>query len=121
MAKRTAKQQMPDICDIIVKAIEDKKGEDIVKIDLTTIKNSYFDTFIICTGNSAPQVEAICDSIDEHLRNVDVKPMHIEGLENKEWVIMDYFNVLVHIFRPEARAYYGLEQLWADADFNKIG
>ena len=110
-----------DISELIVQALLEKGGVDVTVIDLKKINHVYFDYFIVCTGNSKPHVETLCDFVQEQTQRVaGVKPLHVEGLENKEWILLDYFNILVHIFLPEAREYYQLESLWGDADIQKF-
>ncbi|MBO7586621.1 MAG: ribosome silencing factor [Bacteroidales bacterium] len=107
--------------ELIIQALIEKQGADIQCIDLKKINHVYFDYFIVCTGNSKPHVETLCDYVQEQTQRVaNLKPVHVEGLENKEWVLLDYFNVLVHIFQPEAREYYNIEALWNDADIQKF-
>ena len=99
----------------IIKGIFEKKGENILKIDLRKIENRITDYFVICHGNSTTHVSAICDSVDDAARKAGMKPMHIEGLENSFWVLIDYGSVVVHIFLEEYRNFYNLETLWSDA------
>ena len=104
-----------------VKGIEEKKGSDIVCINLKKIPNSACDYFLICEGNSRTQVQAIAGSVEEMVKqNTGSRPWHVEGLQNAEWVLMDYVDVAVHIFQPEARSHYNLENMWADADVKEI-
>ena len=104
-----------------VQGIEEKKGNDIVCVDLKKIPNSACDYFVICEGGSRTQVQAIAESIEEHVeKNTGNRPWHVEGLTNAEWVLMDYVDVAVHIFQPEARIHYNLENLWADAETKKL-
>lgn len=107
--------------ELIIQALIEKQGIDVCCINLKKINHVYFDYFIVCTGNSKPHVETLCDYVQFQTKKVaDVKPLHVEGLENKEWIILDYFNVLVHIFQPEARQYYNIESLWGDADIQRF-
>ena len=107
--------------ELIIQALIEKQGVDIHCLNLKKINHVYFDYFIICTGTSIPHVEPLCDFLQEQTTRVEnVKPLNVEGLENKEWVLLDYFNILVHIFQPEAREYYQLESLWGDADIQKF-
>ena len=100
----------------ITEGIQEKKGKNIVVADLTNIDDTICQYFIICEGNSTSQVSAIVDSIKDYtLKEAKTKPFAIDGLRNAEWVAMDYSNVLVHVFLPEARQFYNLEHLWADA------
>lgn len=105
----------------ITEAIQDKKGKNIVIADLTAIEDTICNYFIICQGNSPAQIGAIVDSIKEKARKeAGRKPAVVDGQRNGEWVAMDYADVLVHIFQPEARSYYNLEHLWADAQLTHI-
>jgi ribosome-associated protein len=100
----------------VIKGIFEKKGQNILKIDLRKLENRITDFFVICHASSGTQVGAICDSIDDTTRKESgEKPLHIEGLENCFWVLLDYGNVIVHVFLEEYRNFYSLESLWADA------
>ncbi|MCX6255992.1 MAG: ribosome silencing factor [Bacteroidia bacterium] len=100
----------------IVKGIYEKKGQNVLKIDLRKLENRITDYFVICHASSGTQVGAICDSVDDMVRKeAGEKPLHIEGLDNCFWVLLDYGNVIVHIFLEEYRNFYSLESLWADA------
>lgn len=100
----------------IIEGIFEKKGQNVLKIDLRKLENRIADYFVICHGTSATQVDAICDSVEDTARKLaGEKPLRIEGLENCFWVLLDYGNVVVHIFLEEHRNFYSLESLWADA------
>ena len=100
---------------MIVEAIREKKGHRIVTIDLTEVDNSICDTFIICHGESTTQVGAVTESIVKQLKEkAGIRAHHVEGLQNSQWVLMDFFDVLVHVFLEEYRSFYRLEELWAD-------
>lgn len=92
----------------------DKKAEDIQVLDLTTL-GSITDYFVVCSGRSSRQTQAIADRIQEVLREAGVRPGHVEGYASGEWILMDYVDFVVHIFTEEKRAYYALEKLWSDA------
>ncbi|MBP5778055.1 MAG: ribosome silencing factor [Prevotella sp.] len=110
-----------ELVKIITEAIQEKKGSNIVVADLTKIEGTICRFFIICTGNSPAQVEAITESIGDMARErLKEKPTHVVGLENAQWVAMDYGDVLVHIFLPDVREYYDLEHLWEDAPLERI-
>ncbi|MDY6326178.1 MAG: ribosome silencing factor [Bacteroidales bacterium] len=110
-----------NIEEIIIQALIEKQGVDIRCVNLKKINHVFFDYFIICTGSSKPHVETLCDFVQHQTqKTAGVKPLHVEGLENKEWVLLDYFNVIVHIFQPEAREYYNIESLWGDAEVQKF-
>ncbi len=101
---------------IITEAIEDKKGEDIVVIDLRHTDGAITSYFVICTGNSPAQVEAIAQQVGDKCRDeAGEKPVGVNGLGNDQWVAIDFVDIIVHIFLPEQRAFYDLENLWEDA------
>ncbi len=105
----------------VIKGILDKQGHDVLKIDLRKIENRIADYFVICHGTSITQVDAICDSVEDIVRiDAGEKPLHVEGLENCYWVLVDYGDVVVHIFLEQYRKFYSLETLWADASFEEI-
>ena len=109
------------LVESIVKGIQEKKGTDIVIADLRGIDGTICDYFVICQGNSPTQIDAITDSVEETVRlEAGEKPVKIAGLTNAEWVAMDYTDILVHIFLPEMRQYYNLEDLWEDAKLTRV-
>lgn len=115
------KQNEPALTEVIIEALADKKAKDTVIIDFTGSGNSICDAFVICHGNSRPQVEALTEGVIENVsKKTGQKPLHKEGLENAEWILIDYGDVLVHIFQETTRNFYNLEQLWADAKITKI-
>jgi ribosome-associated protein len=100
----------------VIKGIFEKKGQNVLKIDLRKLENRITDYFVICHASSGTQVSSICDSVDETVRKeAGEKPLHVEGLDNCFWVLLDYGNVIVHVFLEEYRNFYSLESLWADA------
>ena len=114
MKKRTDEEA--PILESIVKGIFEKKGNDVLKIDLRKLENRIADFFVICHGTSTSQVDSICDSVEDTVKkNAGEKPLHVEGRDNCFWVLLDYGNVIVHIFLEEYRNFYSLESLWADA------
>ncbi|MCC5929286.1 MAG: ribosome silencing factor [Cyclobacteriaceae bacterium] len=115
--KTTAEQ----LSNIVVKGIQEKKGSDIVMLNLQKVGSSVADYFIICTGNSEAQIDAIRESIEKEVhKETRQHPWHIEGLQNKQWVLLDYVDVVVHIFQKDIRTYFSLEDLWGDADLTYI-
>jgi len=105
----------------VVKGIFEKKGKDVLKIDLRNLENRITDYFVICHGSSTTQVDTICDSVEDTVRKMaGEKPLHVEGLDNCFWVLLDYGNVIVHIFLEEYRNFYSLESLWADASIEAM-
>lgn len=110
-----------ELSEIIIESMLKKNGEDVILIDLGSINNTLFDKFIICTANSGIQAETICDEIIFSVqRETKIKPVAVEGKMNREWILIDYFDTLVHIFIPETRSFFKLEQLWADAEIKHI-
>jgi ribosome-associated protein len=105
----------------IIEAIQEKKGKEIVKLDLQDLKNTICDYFIICQGDSNTQVRAIADNIEKQaFLKLENKPHHIEGRENSQWILVDFFSVVVHIFQVEQRKFYKLEDLWSDGKLEII-
>ncbi len=105
----------------IIAGIEGVKGNDIQILDLREIENTVCDYFIICSGNSNTQVNAITQSVNKTVsKSIQEKPWHIEGTENAEWVLMDYVSVVVHVFQKHIREFYNIEELWGDAKTTAI-
>jgi ribosome-associated protein len=98
-----------------IKAAEDKKAEHFVVLNLRKA-GGFTDFFVICSGTNPRQIRAIADAVMEALAEESVKPAHIEGYDRSEWILLDYFDFVVHIFAPETRTFYGLERLWGNAD-----
>ena len=104
------------IIKTIITAIQDKKGENIISLDLRKINEAVADFFIICEAGNQPQIRAIAENIEEQVRvHCDEKPYHHEGYKALQWVLIDYVNVVVHIMLPENRKFYKLEEMWSDA------
>jgi len=102
--------------DLIIDSIQDIKGKNIIKLDLRELEDAPTDFFIICEGDSNTQVSSIAANIRKRLKHeADTFASHVEGEQNALWVLMDYFNVVVHVFYKETRKYYELEDLWSDA------
>lgn len=105
----------------IVLGLQDRKGLDIRILDLTKIQDASFDYFVIAHGTSKTQTEALGESVIEKVKEtIQEKPLHKEGFMNAEWILLDYGNIIVHIFQEDKREFYNLEQLWADARIEKI-
>ena len=110
-----------DLLANIIKRIEEVKGNDIDILDLREIDNAACDYFVICNGNSNTQVNAIVNSIQKTVsKSIKDKPWHVEGTDNAEWVLMDYVNIVVHVFQKHIREYYNIESLWGDAKITTI-
>lgn len=112
-AKKSRK--LPSEVSSAVRAALDKKAHDVVVLDLRHTP-AFTDFFVLCSGLSQRQVKAIADAVEETLRAAKVRPAHIEGYDRAEWVLMDFFSFIVHVFTPQTRAFYGLERLWGDAE-----
>jgi ribosome-associated protein len=98
-----------------VRAALDKKALDVVVLDLRNTP-AFTDFFVLCSGLSQRQVKAIADSVEETLRAAKIRPAHVEGYDRADWVLMDFFTFIVHVFTPQTREFYSLERLWGDAD-----
>ena len=110
-----------DLANALVEGILKKKGEEILVLDLKKLPHAMADYFIICEASNERQVNAIADQLEREVRKkIKEKPWHVEGKENLEWVLIDYFNVVVHIFKKETRKFYALEDLWADGEIVKL-
>jgi len=121
MAKKQIQAASGLLADIIIHGMQEKKGQDIILMDLRKIHNAMSDYFIVCHGTSKTQVDAIANAVAEEVKKaIGENPIHKEGLENSEWILMDYFDVVVHIFEESRRDFYNLEKLWADAEITKI-
>lgn len=104
------------LCDLIIDAIQDIKGKNIVRLDLKSLDESPADYFVICEGESHTQVKGISDNIYKRLRDeMDLRPYKTEGEQHANWILVDYFDIVIHIFYKETRGYYDLEDLWSDA------
>jgi ribosome-associated protein len=117
--RRTAKAPksagLPKAIELAVRAAEDKKAENIAVLDLRDA-HGFTDYFVICTGTNSRQIRAIADGITDALAAAGSKPNHVEGYDRSGWVLVDYFDFIVHVFSPDARAFYGLERLWGSAE-----
>jgi ribosome-associated protein len=109
------------LADAAVNALQDKKGLDIVIMDLRKVRGAITDYFVICSATSDKHAQALSDTVWEALRvSYQDKPMNIEGRQKGEWVLMDYVNIVVHVFLEERRQFYDIESLWADAEITKV-
>jgi len=121
MAKKKGLTDSDVLCELIVKGMEEKKAENIVVIDLKNIKNAVADYFIVATGTSGNHADAVSVSVEEEVfKGTKQWPWHTEGRENKEWILIDYVDVVAHVFTQDIRSFYGLEQLWGDAVVKQI-
>ncbi|NOS93451.1 MAG: ribosome silencing factor [Cyclobacteriaceae bacterium] len=121
MAKKKTKADSEKLCKAVVSGMQELKALDIVVMDMREIKNAVADFFVICSGNSDKQLDAIAGSIDKEVfKKLKENPWQVEGKNNKEWVILDYISVVAHVFKKDRRQFYGLEKLWGDAHITEI-
>jgi ribosome-associated protein len=123
MAEAKTKRELSseELSQLVVKGMQEKKANNIVIMDLRKVKNAFTDFFVVCSGNSDTQVDAIAESVDKEVweatRN---NPRSMEGKANHEWVLVDYYDVIVHVFKKDRREFYKLEELWGDAEFTYL-
>ncbi|MCI1187811.1 ribosome silencing factor [Hymenobacter sp. DH14] len=121
MKSTLVRQDSDTLADLVVRGMQDKKASDIVVLNLKELKNAVADYFIICSANSDTQLEAIARSVEEEIEKVTGEsPWQTEGRTNREWVLLDYVDVVVHVFLRDRRRFYALEELWGDADISYI-
>lgn len=119
--KSLGKQQSASVLDAVVDGMLDKKAKNIMLIDLRELENRVCDYFVICDADSTTHVDAIADSVEDVVKKkTNEKPYHTEGHQNSEWIIIDYIDVVAHVFLREKREYYNLEALWADGEVKQI-
>jgi ribosome-associated protein len=117
MVKNKALKESAYISELAIYGIQEKKGNDIVRLDLRNIFSSVSDYFVICHADSATQVKAIANSVEEEIfKATQQEPWRKEGLQYGEWILLDYIDVVIHIFRTDKREFYGVEDLWGDAE-----
>ncbi len=116
MAKKK-KNDSVELANAVIEGMRKKKGIDIIRLDFEKIPNAMCRFFVICHGTSKTQVDSIADSVDEVVKStIGLNPWHKEGYENAEWILLDYVDVVVHIFQEQTRIFFNLEDLWADAE-----
>jgi ribosome-associated protein len=120
--KKTAtKEQTTSLLDAIVQGIQDKKGKNITVINLSELEHRVADYFVICDADSSTHVSAIADSLEDSvIKKTGEKPYHTEGRQNAEWILVDYVNIVAHVFMSETREFYNIEGLWADGEITNI-
>ncbi|WP_310394591.1 ribosome silencing factor [Hymenobacter sp.] len=121
MKSTLVRQDSDTLADLVVRGMQDKKASDIVVLNLKQLKNAVADYFIICSANSDTQIDAVARSVEEEIEKVTGEsPWQTEGRTNREWVLLDYVDVVVHVFLRDRRKFYALEELWGDADISYI-
>jgi ribosome-associated protein len=117
MVKSKVLNESTYISELAIHGMQEKKGNDLVRLDLRSVSSSVADYFVICHADSATQVKAIANSVEEEIfKAVQQDPWRKEGLEYGEWILLDYVDVVIHIFRTDKREFYGVEDLWGDAE-----
>ncbi|MDX1906883.1 MAG: ribosome silencing factor [Bacteroidia bacterium] len=109
------------LSDRAIKGLSEIKGRDIVRMDLRKAGGSFTDFFVICTGTSDRHVQALADSVSKFMQEIGEKPVCLEGYQAGQWILLDYGNIVVHIFQQEIRNFYRLEDFWGDAEFERLG
>jgi ribosome-associated protein len=117
MVKSKVINESAYISELAIHGMQEKKGNDLVRLDLRNVNSSVADYFVICHADSATQVKAIAHSVEEEIyKAIQQEPWRKEGLEYGEWILLDYVDVVIHIFRTDKREFYGVEDLWGDAE-----
>jgi ribosome-associated protein len=111
----TGKRRLTSEVSRAVRAALDKKAANVVVLDLRNTP-AFTDFFVLCSGQNQRQIKAIADSVEEALRGAKIRPAHVEGYDRAEWILMDFFTFIVHVFTPHTREFYALERLWGDAE-----
>lgn len=121
MKSTLVRQDSDKLADVVVRGMQEKKAADIVVLNLKELKNAVADYFIICSASSDTQIDAIARSVEEEVEKLTGQnPWQTEGRMNREWVLLDYVDVVVHIFLRDRRQFYGLEELWGDAEITYV-
>jgi ribosome-associated protein len=109
------------LSEVVAQGMLEKKAVDVIILDLRKVKSAVTDFFVICSGNSDTQVDAITDSVEQEVyKRLGQDPWHKEGKENREWILLDYVDVVVHVFKKDRRQFFALEDLWGDAEVIKV-
>lgn len=120
MKQKTATTSL-SLSDLAIEGLREIKGVDIVRMNLKKVSGAITDYFIICTGTSDRHVQSLARSVEDTIREeTGEKPLNVEGMDLGQWVLLDYVNVVVHVFQQEKRIFYGLEEMWGDADIERI-
>lgn len=109
-----------NLLDLIIDSIQDIKGKNVIKLDMTKLDDAPANYFIICEGDSSTQIKSISLNINKRVKQeLGIAPARLEGMQDSKWSLVDYFDIVVHVFYPETRSYYDLEDLWSDADITE--
>ena len=116
MIDKKTHSESTELCEAIVEGMKENKANDIVVLDLRHLESAVCDYFVLCSGDSTTHVDGISSAVTRYVRkSIKEKPWHIEGKTNSDWILLDYINVVGHIFYKEARSFYDIEELWSDA------
>ena len=121
MIDKKTNSESTELCEAIVEGMKENKANDIVILDLRHLESAVCDYFVLCSGDSTTHVDGISNAVTRYVRkSIKEKPWHIEGKTNSDWILLDYINVVGHIFYKEARSFYDIEELWSDAKRKNI-
>ena len=121
MIDKKTNSESTELCEAIVEGMKQNKANDIVVLDLRHLESAVCDYFVLCSGDSTTHVDGISNAVTRYVRkSIKEKPWHIEGKTNSDWILLDYINVVGHIFYKEARSFYDIEELWSDANRTNV-
>ena len=121
MIDKKTNSESTELCEAIVEGMKENKANDIVVLDLRHLESAVCDYFVLCSGDSTTHVDGISNAVTSYVRkSIKEKPWHIEGKTNSDWILLDYINVVGHIFYKEARSFYDIEELWSDANRTNV-
>ena len=121
MIDKKTNSESTELCEAIVEGMKENKANDIVVLDLRNLESAVCDYFVLCSGDSTTHVDGISNSVTRFVRkSIQEKPWHIEGKTNSDWILLDYINVVGHVFYKDSRGFYDIEELWSDADRTNI-
>ena len=121
MIDKKTNSESTELCEAIVEGMKENKANDIVVLDLRHLESAVCDYFVLCSGDSTTHVDGISSAVTRYVRkSIKEKPWHIEGKTNSDWILLDYINVVGHIFYKEARSFYDIEELWSDANKTNV-
>ena len=121
MIDKKTNSESIELCEAIVEGMKENKANDIVVLDLRHLESAVCDYFVLCSGDSTTHVDGISNAVTRYVRkSIKEKPWHIEGKTNSDWILLDYINVVGHIFYKEARSFYDIEELWSDANRTNV-
>ena len=121
MIDKKTNSESTELCEAIVEGMKENKANDIVVLDLRHLESAVCDYFVLCSGDSTTHVDGISNAVTRYVKkSVKEKPWHIEGKTNSDWILLDYINVVGHVFYKDSRGFYDIEELWSDADRTNI-